>query len=897
MAETLNILRTKLYPPKTFNDHVYRVRLIEKLNNNYQKNALTLVSAPAGYGKSYLVSCWLNESNIPFGWVSLSEDDNDLRTFLEYLVAAVEKVSPGKLEKTSDLLQAAELPPVSVILNLLINELDEIDREFVLVLDDYHLIKEKKIHDLIDGLLQYPPDNMVLCIITRRDPPLKIGSLRAYNRMNEIRMEELSFTVQEIPVLYKNMIGLGISEEMSENLLKRTEGWVAGLRLTAHSVKTIEQLESMLKKMKGENRLVTEYLVEEVLSSQPEEYQKYLMKTSLLDRFCADVVEVLDITESTEKEKKISGKEFIEWLEKTNLFVIPLDDENKWFRYHHEFQRLLQKQLKKKRSTEQIKTIHKKVYEWFDKYGYMEETVEHAIEADDLKVVVDYLISYRYELMETGQMHRLNRLMDLLPESIIEKTPALLTTKSFIMEYRGQIAEWIEFKEKAKALLSNMSTESKEVNTIRGEVETIEGELFLISGDGKSAFESSQRALELLPASASYFRSYALGTTVVSYQILNDIESLEKFSIEYKLKSNFSEARIQGWYSIAFAMEGDTARLKKTAQKSIELSEKYQFSESVVYGKYFLSVAHYLSLEDDQAEPYLKSVVDDPYIARPHFLANCAFMLSSIYIEKGEVEKADQLMDFIIKHLVKSKDTLVTVVAKAMRVDLALKEQNIEKALLLNDQQESYVFYPPLWFIYVSQLTPIKLKLAINTTDSVTEAIQMLTEIEATLRQTNKKTILTDVLILKALAFKAQEKEKEALEILKESIELSLPGKIIRPFIEAGLEMEDLLKKLLTDENDSNYIKEILKQFNFQPETKPSLIKDKNTGNLLEHLTEREIEILTLLSRGLKNREIGDKIFLAQTTVKRHIYNIYQKLDVHSRIEVVTKARELGLIS
>ena len=250
MRAPTNIQRTKLYPPKTVNDHVHRVRLLEKLNNNYQKNALTLVSAPAGYGKSYLVSCWLTESKLPYGWISLSEDDNDIGTFLEYLVAAVEKVFPEKLEKTSDLLQAAELPPVSVILNLLINELDEIEKEFVLVLDDYFLIKEKKIHDLIDGLLQYPPENMILCIITRRDPPLKIGSLRAYNRMNEIRMEDLSFKVQEIPVLYKNMIGLGISEETSERLLKRTEGWVTGLRLTAHSVKTIEQLETILKKMK-----------------------------------------------------------------------------------------------------------------------------------------------------------------------------------------------------------------------------------------------------------------------------------------------------------------------------------------------------------------------------------------------------------------------------------------------------------------------------------------------------------------------------------------------------------------------------------------------------------------------------------------------------------------------
>jgi LuxR family maltose regulon positive regulatory protein len=260
------------------------------------------------------------------------------------------------------------------------------------------------------------------------------------------------------------------------------------------------------------------------------------------------------------------------------------------------------------------------------------------------------------------------------------------------------------------------------------------------------------------------------------------------------------------------------------------------------------------------------------------------------------VEKADQLMDFIIRHFEETNDTLAISFAKAIQVEMALKKKNIDKALLLNEQQDLYDLMPPLWYVYVPQLTPVKLKLAINTTESVTEALKLLTEIEKPLRQTNKKTILTDVLILKALAFKAQKKEKEALGILKESIKLSLPGRLIRPFIEAGLEIKDLLEKLLNDEKDSIYIKEILKHFKSQVETKPSLIQNKKNGNLLEPLTDRELEILTLLSKGLKNREIGDKIFLASTTVKKHIYNIYQKLNVHSRIEVVTRARESGLL-
>ena len=331
------------------------------------------------------------------------------------------------------------------------------------------------------------------------------------------------------------------------------------------------------------------------------------------------------------------------------------------------------------------------------------------------------------------------------------------------MDYHGQIPELFEFKEKAKAILSDLSIESQEMKAILGEVKTIEGELFILSGDTKSAFEYSRKALDLLPDRASHAQSFALGTQVLCYQMNNDIESAKKAAIEFPPVSNLSITRMQFWYSMAYAMEGNPVMVKKHALNLIKLGKKHRQLESVVFGKYFISMAHYLSNEDELARPYLEAVVNDPYVARSFYLAQCAFMLSAIYIDNGEVEKADQLMDFIIRHFEETNEIPAIAIAKAMQVELALKRNDIDKAQLLNKQLDSYELIPPLWFVYVPQLTPVKLKLVINTAESIAEALQILTEFEKPLRQTNKKAILIDVFILQAAGVKGTEKAERGL--------------------------------------------------------------------------------------------------------------------------------------
>ena len=450
-----------------------------------------------------------------------------------------------------------------------------------------------------------------------------------------------------------------------------------------------------------------------------------------------------------------------------------------------------------------------------------------------------------------------------------------------------------------------MSLESPEINAIWGEVETIEGELFMLSGDTKSAFKSCRKALELLPIRASHARSYALGTQVVCYQMTNDLKSIKNIAIEFPPDSNLSFIRMQLWYSIAYAMEGDPMMMKKSASELIKLGEKHMHSESVVFGKYFLSAAHYLSNEDELAIPYLETVVKDPYVARPFYLVHCAFLLSVIYIEKGEVEKADQLMECIIRHLEEMDEIVGIAHAKAMKVELALKERNIDKALSLNKHLDSYSLYPPMWFVYVTELTLVKLKLAINTAKSVSEALQLLTEFEKPLRQTNKKALLIDVLILQALALKGQEKEKDALLKLEEALSFSNVGNCIRTYVDYGIELKDLLAGLSETHEHKAHIRNILEAISVKENKLFEVTKTEQSRKSVyfsiddtsERLSIRELEVINLVAKGLRNKEIAELLFVQTDTIKQHLKNSFAKLKVPNRLMAVSRAEELNLIN
>ncbi|MGA6925497.1 MAG: hypothetical protein WBY88_07440, partial [Desulfosarcina sp.] len=331
-----------MYRPPIDAAHLHRGDLLERLKLS-QYRPLTLVSAPAGYGKSTMVSCWIESCDVPSAWVSLDESDNDLRLFLTYVISSIENISPDVCTETRSILKVDPLPPVAIIARSLINELDRIENPFILALDDYHLIHNKSIHELIDELLRHPLPLMHLVLIARRDPPLQLTALRARGQMVEIRTGDLRFTLEETSLFLQQMTGATVDDSVAAILEAKTEGWVTGLRLAALSMRHNKDVARKLAELPTENRYVMDYVVTEILSHHPPFVQAWLLKTSVLDRFCAPLCVAVCRSDTDAAVSGLKGRDFLDLLENAGLFVIALDDEREWFRFHHLFQALLKR--------------------------------------------------------------------------------------------------------------------------------------------------------------------------------------------------------------------------------------------------------------------------------------------------------------------------------------------------------------------------------------------------------------------------------------------------------------------------------------------------------------------------------------------------------------------------
>ena len=358
------ILRTKLQRPVLSPDFLPRSDLVARLDE-LRRRPMTLVSAAAGYGKSTMASLWLEAWKGPYAWMSLDDEENDLRQFLNCLLAAIANAFPGACETTRSLLQPPELAPVSDLIRYLVNDLDEIKAPFILVLDDYHRIREQTVHDLVNAVLTHPPQNLHLMLLTRRDPPLLTSKLRALDQMNEIGTADLRFTVAEIKTFLETSLGHSVDDKTAGIIQERLEGWPAGMRLTSHSLKDSGDLDRLLAALKGGFPAIVDYLMTEVLAHQPPQMTKWMTATAILDHFCAALCDALLGPEAVPGTGEMNGDEFIARLQKGNLFLMALDSEYRWFRYHPLFRQLLHAKLNRHWSPEQIATLHSRATAWF----------------------------------------------------------------------------------------------------------------------------------------------------------------------------------------------------------------------------------------------------------------------------------------------------------------------------------------------------------------------------------------------------------------------------------------------------------------------------------------------------------------------------------------------------
>ncbi|MEA3440355.1 MAG: hypothetical protein U9R58_08735, partial [Chloroflexota bacterium] len=425
-GEPTLLLKTKLNIPRLSGGFITRPHLVERLNHNLDCK-LTLISAPAGYGKTTLMAAWLGSCDRPSAWFSLDKNDNDLVLFLSYFATAIRSVFPHSCSDTLELLRSPQTPTVDYLAGTLTNEIDDLPGSIMLALDDYHFINEKAIQQLMARLINYQPASLHLVIATRSDPLLPLPRLRADQQIFELRSEDLRFSAEEAEQFLRYATDGAIDHNTTIAINQRTEGWVAGMQLAALSIQSRDQA-AFLEGFRGDtNKFILEYLVNEVLMGQPVDVQQFLLKTAILERFCADLCDAIT-GKHPDQELTI-----LEVLKRANLFLIPLDEKGYWFRYHHLFQQMLLGKLISQKSRAEIADLHLSASRWLGHHGYIEEALHHALEANDVQAASELVEENSQNLLNRLERHTLERWLSMLPEEAIWVRSKLLVAQAWLL--------------------------------------------------------------------------------------------------------------------------------------------------------------------------------------------------------------------------------------------------------------------------------------------------------------------------------------------------------------------------------------------------------------------------------------------------------------------------------
>jgi LuxR family transcriptional regulator, maltose regulon positive regulatory protein len=885
------LTRTKLYRPPLPADWVPRPHLLERLGQQRQRT-LTLVSAPAGFGKSTLLAAWLERCDWRSAWLSLDGGDNDLATFLFYTVSAVRTLYPEFGTDTQALLNVVSLPPLSVIASSFSNELDEIDEPFLLVLDDYHVIHNPAIHDLLTELLNHPPRPLHLVLAVRHDPPLSINALRARAAVSEIRSHDLRFSLEEAIAFLRHALDPEIDESQAAFFNEKTEGWIAGLRLAALSA-WHNNGTARLATLDSKDVYLMEYLASVVLAQQPTALQEFLAKTSILDRLHGALCEAV----AQQSDLAAPGQTYLAWLEELDLFVVPLDEQREWFRYHQLFRQLLQHQLERRYRRDEIAELHRRAGRWFAAHGLLEEAVQHALLADDAAEAAQIVAQQRHVLINQDEWRHLEVLLQVLPRAIVETQPELLLARAWCAHNRYNLPQMPALIDQAETLIAQQSLEPAVTRGLRGEVATFRSYQAFHANDMPRAVSQAQQALADLPPEWWHARLVARLYLTCAYHVLGD-----PVNAAAALATGFDEAQANGPYLMrsliitcfVYWLAGDLQGVADAASQMLILGEHHHYPQTANWAHYFRGIVHFQRNNLTEAEQDLSAVVLDRYQTHLQCLIHSAMALALTYQAQQRPAEALTVAAMLPAFLYETGNTVLLPMIHAFQADLALRQSRLAEAnqWAVQTQPAALRAMP---FFFVQPLVLPKVLLALNTPDSRAAAAEQLARLSEFVEAQQHTHVLIEVLAVQAMLFEAQGDRAAALESLTRAIGLAQPGGFIRLFVDLGSTMQSLLRELRDRGVAPYFVARILAAF-----VEPQPIEPATTfkpPELIEPLTRRELEVLALLEQRLSNKEIAARLFITPSTAKLHTLHIYQKLQVNTRRDAVAKAQTLSLLA
>ena len=900
--ERFPLLKTKLNIPHPRSGAVQRPRLASLLELGF-KRKLTLLSAPAGFGKTTLLSDWLHIGDIPAAWVSLDAGDNDFAHFLAYLIGALQMVDAAIGKAALSELQSPQ-PPLAALMTPLVNDICAIPQDIACVLDDYHLISDEKIHGVLEFLLVHMPATLHIFVATRSDPPLDLARMRSNNQLVELRAVDMSFTAEESESFLNRTMGLGLSKDNVLKLEKRTEGWIAGLQLAALSMHGTSDATGAIEAFAGDDSYIADYLMQETLSRQPQAIQSFLLKTSILERMNGPLCN--SVTGRSDSEGMLQE------LARANLFLVALDSKRCWYRYHRLFAELLRKRLP---GLEKVPELHRRASKWFERNGLIHEAIEHGTKAQNIKLVAGLIEgAARTVLMKQGETATVLHWLEAVPEKEIRRNPRLSLAYAWALFYELNTDAVEPHLQNAELALQAPAD-----NDLLAEVDAIRATAAILRGSARQSVEIFEQALERLSDQSIDMHGLVRMGLGYAYMVRGDIKTASTNLTEAarlnEASGNISVA-LKALCFLAFVRQtqGRLHQASETLQRALRLAAKWELENAPV-----MHLAHGglavlarerndLAAAADNASRTVELCErsgDSMRLWVGYMLLSITQRAQGLYkAAGGSLQQAQEIIPSAQLSLARTRTATCRVrflLEQFQIAGLQCYRQEIEEWVLAFDMGSAWLetagaIVMPGQACELEHLTKARCLVALG---RAREALDLLPGLLAVSKKAGRTSSVLENLIIQVLALEQQSRTAEASDVLRQALELGAPEGFVRIFIDAGPTMAGLLEAISSEMQTGmrnaptgfsrGYVRKLCLACSVQG-------RIKEQEGLIDPLSAREMEVLQLLSAGISNREIAEQLFISLNTVKTHVKHINNKLGARVRGQAVERARELGLL-
>jgi LuxR family maltose regulon positive regulatory protein len=871
-------LGTKLVAPPRRQSAIDRSHLLDRLDA-FVRLPLTLVCAPAGFGKTTLLTDWLARAPLPAAWLAVDNADNDPTRFWTYVLAALRRVEPGLGAAALALLQARHGPPVDVVVSDLVHDLAALDQPLAFVIDDYHLIDTSTVHRGVAFLVDHLPSQVHLVIGTRVDPPLPLARLRARAQLGELRSTDLRLSSGETGRFLNNVMGVDLTAGQVAQLEARTEGWLAGLQLAALSMRGRTDLDAFVAAFTGSHRFIVDYLIEDVLEREPEAVQAFLHETSILDRLTAGLCDAVTARQD--------GQEMLDRAERENLFVVPLDDERRWYRYHHLFADALRQRLRR-RSPERLRELNQRASSWFAEHGMVSDAVDHALAAEDWERAAELIGSRATALVDRGEHATLDRWLATAPGALYRSSPLLAVRAA---EARTLLGDF----QSADALMDQLKQrQALAEGSVLGYAAALQARIAVLRDDSAAAVAHGQRALELLPMEDDTARASALVELGSGWLLTGDLAAAEAALHEALSVARRAGARAEEWTTLV--------RLARLAIARGRLHGAATYFQAILaatadlrvmprtIAEYRLGALKYEWDQLDEADGHVERAIglDERTTGRRLLGAWLWGIRADLLRGRGDfagalsaLEQArlgaERLQNLPERRRIRATVAYVSILAgdlsSARDWAREVSAEPSDDVPANSSGREDEVLVRAR--LYLAEGVPAR-------------ATSLLLEPLMAAESSGRINDAIRFLVVLAVAWDQLGDHPRALATVGRALDLAEPGGYIRTFLDEGPPMVGLLLRV---KPARDYVTSLLRSVGQDADSKRTLSPVGGAP------TERELEVLRLIAEGLDNAQIAEQLVISVNTVKSHAHHLLNKLDATNRMHLVARARELRLLS